>query len=116
MPTPIPMSPRTNLALRTLLGRSLSRLFERPDPRVLRELRHDARRLVVTSPDGRTYSGVLVIEANEVTTGLVVPALAEHDANSQSIPSLCESTGALCEFPSTSAIEAVNQGASEDAP
>lgn len=116
MPTPIPMSPRTSLALRTLLGRSLSRLFERPDPRVLRDLRDEARCLVVTSCDGRPYSGVLVIEANEVTTGLVVPALQEHDTNSQSVPSLCESTRAFSQFPRASSIEAMNPGDSEDAP
>ena len=123
MPTSIPMSPRTSRALRTLLGRSLARLFERPDPRVLRELRADARRLVVTSPDGVPYSGVLVLEANEVTTGLVVPALRESVTDSENAPVLCESAESICETgrvlsqsPRPTSIEPTIPGDSEATP
>lgn len=69
----IHVSPATRDALRTLAGRAIERIFVTGEVRVVRRLRDDARRLEVRSPDGRRYSGVLVVHANEVTTGAVVP-------------------------------------------
>lgn len=68
----IRVEPATHAALRTLLGRALERIFVTGEVRVVRRLRDDARTLEVRSRDGRKYSGVLVVHANEVTSGVVV--------------------------------------------
>ena len=71
----------TRDALRTLAGRAIERIFVTGEVRVVRRLRDDARRLEVRSPDGRRYSGVLVVHGNEITTGAVVPTdIAAEDA------------------------------------
>ena len=76
----IPISPKTRAALRVLIAKGVESLISTGSTEPVRTARRKARALEVRSADGRSYSGVLVVHRNEVTTGLVVedePAASE---------------------------------------
>lgn len=68
----IPISPQTRAALRVLIAKGLEAVITTGSPEPVRDMRRAARRLEMHTADGRTYSGVLVVHRNKVTTGLVV--------------------------------------------
>lgn len=68
----IPISPKTRAALRTLIAKGVESLITAGTTEPVRTSRRKAKKLEVRSADGRSYSGVLVVHRNEVTTGLVV--------------------------------------------
>ena len=83
----IPISPQTRAALRVLVAKGLEQLITAGSAEPIRAARRRARRLEVTSPDGRLYSGVVVVHRNAVTTGFVVQDDSVEDAVALELPS-----------------------------
>ena len=76
----IEVHPGTRKALSALIGHALERVLTTGDPMALRAMSEDAKELRVSSADGRSYSGVVLIHDNVVTDGVVAPKLDEPTA------------------------------------
>lgn len=83
----IPISPQTRAALRVLVAKGLEQLITTGSSEPIRAARRRARGLEVTSPDGRIYSGVVVVHRNAVTTGFVVEDDSVEDVAALELPS-----------------------------